>query len=161
MPPKRAAPSSAAATGSKAKKTKTNSSDAAPKHSRNKRWAAVSGSANADQEYRDYVSKYPEEAYSYMCICVPDLDTEPGDEEDEEPDSETDKPTQPSTKCDGGKKCFCHKPTDQYPEHKWKLSNAGYRKYVTQTIHSGLRCPDYFDMYTFNDHYGYGTVEVV
>lgn len=161
MPPKRAAPSSAATTGSKAKKSKLNGSDGVPVQPRNKRWAAVSGSANADQEYREFVEKDPVKAYSYICICVPSFDMKSDDEDEEESDNGADGPAQPSTKCDGGKTCFCLKAASKHPQHGWKLSGAGFRKYFTQSIHSGLRCPDNFDMYTFNDHHGYGTLEVV
>ena len=38
---------------------------------------------------------------------------------------------------------------------------AGSHKLTMQRINADLRNPDLFDMYTFNDHAGYGVLEVV
>ncbi|PQK16836.1 hypothetical protein BB8028_0007g00390 [Beauveria bassiana] len=63
--------------------------------------------------------------------------------------------------CDGGISCLCQKLASQPYGHPWIVSRAGYRKFLTQHLHSYLRNPDFFDMYTFNDHYGYGQLEMM
>ena len=160
MPPKRAADQAA----SKSKKSRP-SADAADTSDpetlrlkqlaavrRNKRWAPVSGSANADAKVQLAIQN-PVKAYSFVCMCQPPFSTGDFDEEDEEDD---DKP-----RCDGGKTCLCDKPAADHPDHKWKLSVAGRAKFYAQRIHCDLRDPDNFHMYTCNDHSAYGVLEVV
>jgi hypothetical protein len=135
---------------------------------RSKRWAAVSGSGNVDLEYRKAMWN-PLVAYRFVCMCQPPFPNgEDDDEEDEDDDDDeenedaeaSDKPKkQPS--CDGGETCLCDKPAAEHPDHIWKFTAAGKRKFFTQQIHCQLRCPDYFRMYTFNDHVGYGILEVL
>ncbi|KAI0874957.1 hypothetical protein GGS24DRAFT_321611 [Hypoxylon argillaceum] len=168
MPPKR---KSAGSSGPASKKTKT-AAPATPakpaetyKPPRSERWAAVSGSANAEAFYR-MVWKDEEKAYSYITICSlaeaesddeeDDDDSEnSNDEEDEEEDEE-----RQGLRC-GKKRCMCFKPAAANPEHPWAISVAGLRKFETQFVHAGLRDPDNFSMYTFNDHAGYGSLEVL
>ncbi|KAI0131487.1 hypothetical protein F4814DRAFT_406176 [Daldinia grandis] len=161
MPPKRRAPS----TTTSRKKVKT-SSDEPPK---NKRWSAVSGSANADADYKTIWEK-PDKWYSFVTICPPipedDEDDEEEGEDDDENDTEDD--TEDDTKDESRdgpkctrKGCICSKPAGENPDYPWLVSRAGYRKYCTQDIHFSLRNPDYFDMYTYNDHVGYGCVQIV
>jgi hypothetical protein len=172
MPPKRgpaAAPSQA-----KKKRPSTDSTDATatsqPSIPRNKRWAAVSASGNADDEYRLFVHN-PVTAYDFVCMCQPpfsngDDDEDDEDEEDEEEDEDEDEDEEAGEKekkvrCDGGETCLCNKPASEHPDHVWKLSAAGKRKFFTQRIHCQMRSPDNFNMYTFNDHEGYGVLEIL
>lgn len=163
MPPKRAA-DQAASTAKKSRKS-TDAADASDSEAankqqraavrRNKRWAAVSGSANADTEYQLAIQN-PVKAYSFVCLCQPPFSTGDSDDEEEDEDEAADKP-----RCDGGKTCLCDKPAADHPDHKWKLSVAGKAKFFSQRTQCDLRDPDNFHMYTFNDHSAYGVVEVV
>ncbi|KAI5918765.1 hypothetical protein F4810DRAFT_554932 [Camillea tinctor] len=199
MPPKRAAPGRAVsstrnkrARSSTSTSASTSASASAPASSstsntissdeppRSTRWASVSGSANADADYKT-TWKNPAKSYSYITICPPVMGYEDEDDEDEEDDSEDDdddddddddgdsvkeeEAPRPDDGRDGpkcGKKdCMCFKPASEHPDYPWVVSRAGYRKFFTQHIHAQLRDPDNFDMYTFNDHAGYGILEVV
>ncbi len=165
MPPKRPA---AGAGGSKAKKSRPsaegtdsnagstgNGSPAELEIPRNKRWAAVSGSGNADDDFNT-VLQNPVKAFSFVCLCRPPFRNGPADDSDDEDSDAGDKVT-----CDGGKTCLCDKPAADHPDHVWKLSVAGKRLFFTQLIHFELRCPDNFDMYTYNDHTGLGVLEIL
>ncbi|KXX80644.1 hypothetical protein MMYC01_203400 [Madurella mycetomatis] len=171
MPPKRAA----GTVPSRAKKPRQNTGGetddataAKPVIPRSDRWAAVSGSANADADYRQSMEN-PVTAYSFVCLCrAPFTVGIDDDEEDEEEDEAEEgkgkgkgKREEKKPPCDGGKTCLCNKPAAEHPGHVWKLSAAGKRKFFTQRIHFELRCPDNFGMYTFNDHAGYGMLEIV
>ncbi|KAI0025867.1 hypothetical protein F4780DRAFT_233434 [Xylariomycetidae sp. FL0641] len=155
MPPKRAAQEDGAAAN---KKAKTASDDESEMPAPSKRWSAVSGSANADSDYRTTWTK-PEKWYSYITFCGPpgvssDDEDEDEDEEDEDEDDEI------REGC-GKKDCVCQKPSSDNPDHPWHVSKAGYRKFNTQFIFHQLRDPDNFDMYTFNDHSAYGALETL
>ncbi|KAI1654161.1 hypothetical protein F4813DRAFT_215619 [Daldinia decipiens] len=160
MPPKRPA----ASAGTSRKKAKT-LSDEPPK---SKRWSAVSGSANADADYKTIWEK-PDKWYSFVTICPPipddDDDEDEDEDEDKEQEEEVDEDDPEDESRDGPrctrKGCICSKPAGENPDHPWVVSRAGYRKYSTQNIHFSLRNPDYFDMYTYNDHVGYGCVQIV
>ncbi|XXG97885.1 hypothetical protein Hte_004199 [Hypoxylon texense] len=157
MPPKRSAPSTSA---SASKRTKT-PSDEPP---RSDRWSPVSGSANAEADYRT-TWKNPDKWYSFVTICPllrDEDDDEDDDEEDDEDDDEEDEEDEDEeAETCGQKGCVCLKPLGENPEHPWVVSQAGFRKYSTQRIHLELRNPDNFSMYTFNDHAAYGCIEVV
>ncbi|KAI1780282.1 hypothetical protein F4818DRAFT_1423 [Hypoxylon cercidicola] len=155
MPPKRAASSTSA---SASKRTKT-STDEPP---RSERWSAVSGSANADADYKT-TWKNPDKWYSFVTICSPLKDEDEDEDEDDEDEDDEDDDENEDDEGDGcGRKhCVCLKPLAENPEHPWVISQAGYRKYSTQRIHLELRNPDNFQMYTFNDHAAYGGIEVV
>ncbi|KAI1799354.1 hypothetical protein F4811DRAFT_109001 [Daldinia bambusicola] len=161
MPPKRAASGASTAANKKAK----TSSGEPP---RSKRWSAVSGSANADADYKT-TWKNPDKWYSFVTICPPSADDDDEDEEDEEEDednedsdeeSENEEGSRDGPRC-GRKHCMCFKPAGENPDHPWVVSQAGYRKYDTQHIFFALRDPDNFEMHTYNDHAGYGCVEMV
>ncbi|KAL1958226.1 hypothetical protein VTO42DRAFT_4734 [Malbranchea cinnamomea] len=66
-----------------------------------------------------------------------------------------------SRQCDGSETCLCNRPAPEHPEHQFTITNAGVQKYGMQHIHADLRRPDLFQMYTLNDHAGYGLVGVV
>ncbi|KAI0376558.1 hypothetical protein F5Y04DRAFT_266047 [Hypomontagnella monticulosa] len=162
MPPKRAA----SASGTSAKKRAKTPADEPPK---SRRWSKVSGSANADDDYKT-TWKNPDKSYAFITICSPirenhedddedeenedDKNSEEGDDQDEADDEGRDGPT-----C-GKKGCVCFRPAQDNPDHLWLVSQAGHRKFYTQLIHVSLRDPDNFGMYTFNDHAGYGCLEV-
>jgi hypothetical protein len=115
---------------------------------RNKRWSpAISGSANADMQYR-IATKDPAEAHSFVCFCQAPF-----------PNGEKKNAKQP--KCDGGVTCLCNKPAAEHPNHTWVVSFAGKHKFHAQEVHCELRCPDNFGMYTINKHYSYGILEVL
>lgn len=61
------------------------------------------------------------------------------------------------------KPCYCYKrvDSDSNPEHPWVISWAGMRKFENQFLHVYVRIPDYFSMYTFNDHAAYGSLQVL
>jgi hypothetical protein len=126
------------------------------------------------------VMQNPVTAYAFVCLCQPpfrtsddgdedeDDDEEEEDEEEKDEDEEDEENKEPENsgklkrgKCDGGKTCLCDKPAAEHPDHIWKLSAAGKDKFFTQRIHVDLRSPDTFGMYTFNDHEGYGVLEVL
>jgi len=159
MPPKRAAPSSSAASNAPAKKLRPSTKGtgaenaAALEPARDPRWAPLSGSANADMNYKITMSN-PVEAYSFTLLCQPPFPN--GDEDDEEDEDE-----EPKQRCDGGKTCLCSKPAADHPDHPWKLTVAGKTKYFIQHTQCDLRDPDNFEMYTFNDHMAYGVLEVI
>ncbi|KAK1753692.1 hypothetical protein QBC47DRAFT_326192 [Echria macrotheca] len=169
MPPKRAAPSSAAASKPPAKKSRPSTEGtgtenaAAPEPTRDPRWAPLSGSANADMNYKITMSN-PVEAYSFTLLCQPPFPNSDEDDEDDEEDEEDEEEEDEAPKkqrCDGGKTCICSKPASEYPDHPWKLSVAGKTKYFIQHTQCDLRDPDNFGMYTFNDHMAYGVLEVI
>lgn len=170
MAPKRGA----AASASRAKKARSSSEgteDAAtaqpaqPSIPRNKRWAVISASANADMDYK-MATQNPLTAYNFVCFCqAPFPNGDDSDDEEEEDDEDEENDAEPTSnkrpRCDGGETCLCDKPASEHPDHIWKLSVAGKRLYFTQHIHFELRNPDSFGMYTFNDHVGYGVLEML
>ncbi|KAE8414268.1 hypothetical protein BDV36DRAFT_286322 [Aspergillus pseudocaelatus] len=134
-----------------------------PSIPRNKRWSAVSASANADVAYQKFLKEKPN-VYEYVCICKrPGADDDDEDEDEDEDDAEDDAEDGDNNEaeCDGGKTCRCFKPAADYPDHPWIFSRAGLDKMITYRIMLDLRDPDSFSMYTFNDHSGYGAIEVV
>ncbi|KAK4150906.1 hypothetical protein C8A00DRAFT_36482 [Chaetomidium leptoderma] len=183
MPPK-----PAAGTGpGRAKKSRlsTDADGSDGDDTRSKRWSPVSGSANLDMVYkRD--TRNPVSAYNFLCMCRPPFyngenlgrkaqDGDDEDDEDDEGDEEnkenaqgeegetSEKSDMPpkQAKCDAGDTCLCNDAASEHPDHVWKLSFAGKRKFETQRLHAQLRCPDYFDMYTFNRHGAYGMLELL
>ena len=62
--------------------------------------------------------------------------------------------------CDAGKTCLCFKPAAEHPNHPRVLTLATTQKLTALRIMSSLRDPDGFGMYTYNDHLGYGVLEV-
>ncbi|KAI1451330.1 hypothetical protein F4805DRAFT_451832 [Annulohypoxylon moriforme] len=162
MPPRRAAPGSAASSRNRTRST---------------RWSTISASANADADYKT-IWQNSDRWYTFMTICSPmqDDDDDEDDDNDEE-DEDEDEDAEDDDDANGGnnvaegasrdgprcgkKHCLCFKPVLQNPDHPWIISKAGYRKYSTQHIHLSLRDPDNFDMYTFNDHTSYGCIEIV
>ncbi|KAI0539344.1 hypothetical protein GGR58DRAFT_464703 [Xylaria digitata] len=191
MPPKR---KSTGSNGPAQKRAKPAAATTEPVYvpPRSKRWSAVSGSANAEADYR-MVWKDEEKAYSYITLCTAffnqsddeddddgdddsdDDDSEKGDEsndedKEEEDEEEDDDEEEDEDNDDGAerlgppcekKRCRCFKPLASNPEHPWVISWAGFRKFNNQFTHIFLRDPDNFSMYTFNDHAGYGSLEVL
>ncbi|KAK0615358.1 hypothetical protein B0T17DRAFT_657547 [Bombardia bombarda] len=147
-----------------------------PSIPRNKRWADVSNSANVDHKYKLAVHN-PVSAYEYVCMCQPpfsnggdddDSDDDDSDEEEDEEEgddenggNEPKKTSGGRGRCDAGETCLCNKPAADHPDHPWQVTVAGKHKFYTQRIHCGTRCPDDFGMYTFNDHEGYGVMEII
>ncbi|KAK1995840.1 hypothetical protein LX36DRAFT_659190 [Colletotrichum falcatum] len=177
MPPKRRANAAEAPGTAKKTKTKTTTSDAAAPanetrwSTKNNRWSAVSASRNADNDYKE---AHDSEAYAYTCRCPfgmkpgGDSGDEDDDEDDEDEDDEDDEDggddegdKQPRAKCDGGETCLCTKPAAEHPDAPFFMTNAGYRKLMTQQIHCQVRDPDNFSMYTYNDHSAYGVLQVI
>ncbi|KAH9883568.1 hypothetical protein F4778DRAFT_775118 [Xylariomycetidae sp. FL2044] len=163
MPPKRAAPPAGGASANKKAKSVAGAADEPP---RSKRWALVSGSANADNDYKT-TWKNPERSYAFITICTPrysgadeDDDDGDGDGDGDDDDDDDDVESGDGPKC-GKKGCVCFKSPEENPEQPWIISRAGHRKFYTQFIHAALRDPDAFGMYTFNDHAGYGCLELV
>lgn len=179
MPPKR---QSTDASGNASKKSKTAADNTdEPVIPRGKRWSKVSASANADDGYRLQISK--PEAYAYLCLCKPLHDRGSGsedewDEEDEDEDEENAnkvsrevlefsdsvfdiyRTQEKKPACDGGKTCVCLKPAAEHPDQPWVITRAATHKLNTLRIMGSLRDPDGFGMYTYNDHFGYGCVEL-
>ncbi len=140
-----------------------------------KRWAPVSGSANAEMDYK-WATRDPKAAYAFVCMCRPpfrlqDDDPEPewdGREFDDdesndggEDDENKDENEPDEYGCDRGKTCHCDKPASQHPDHIWKLSAAGKHKLFTQRIHYQVRCPRYFGSLSFKYHIEYGVLEML
>ncbi|KAI0412080.1 hypothetical protein F5X98DRAFT_23540 [Xylaria grammica] len=173
MPPKR---KSTGSSGPANKRAKAAAAVPEPEYEppRSKRWSAVSGSANAESEYRMFW-KDEKKAYSYITLCSPpysddddsDSDTDDdsededeSDEEDAEQEEEDDGAERLGPRCEK-KRCKCFKPLASNPEHPWVVSWAGFNKFNNQFIHTFLRDPDNFSMYTYNDHAGYGSIETL
>jgi hypothetical protein len=170
MPPKRKSTDAAGDSASKKSKASTDNAPAVTPVPRSKRWSkGVSGSANADTEYRTMMTRNPKPAWEFVCQCRPiaeadDDDSEDEDEEDEDEDGEGEgepKKTDRRPPCDNGKSCLCTKSSSEHPEHPYTLSLGGVQKFSTTAILCSLRNPDMFDMYIYNDFYGYGLLEVV
>jgi hypothetical protein len=53
------------------------------------------------------------------------------------------------------------KPASQFPDHKWIISEQGWEAYINLGEQADYRDPDNFDMYIYNDFYGYGIQEVI
>ncbi|RVD80935.1 uncharacterized protein DFL_008819 [Arthrobotrys flagrans] len=184
MPPKRAAPASSGAAPKKprsdAKGSNSDSSDNEqfPRPPRSKRWAKVSGSGNLDDSYR-FNTRNPAKAYKYVCLCRAPFEGEDDEEEsdgwddvEEDEDEEVEDEDEvveeveesanpPKNQCDGGRTCICNKLVEEHPDHPWKITVAAKSKFFDQISHCGLRDPDNFQMYTYNDHAGYGTIEAI
>lgn len=128
---------------------------------RNKRWSAVSASANADTSCKLFLKNNPNAYDEHQCLCKLPGDGDEDEEEDEEEEEETEgKETQP-TKCDGGETCLCDKLAADHPGHPFIFSKAALNKLSAYTIMMDLRDPDNFAMYTFNDHSAYGAIEMM
>lgn len=122
MPPKAAAKRAAPAAERQSKRAKTFAAtpalpaENAPSLSNSKRWAKVSASRNADDDFR-LAAQDASRANAYMCICKPPFIDQNGDddEEDVESDEEDDDDDVENTakarhggdkpKCDDGRKC--------------------------------------------------------
>jgi len=178
MPPKRRSTGPSAPSSKKAKATpEPTREEETYKPPRSERWSAVSASANAEADYR-IRWKDEKKAYSYITLCRAlyleddDDEDEDEDEEDEEEEEEeeeegdegeeeeSDASDQIGPRC-GKKRCVCFKPLAANPDHPWVISQAGFWKFDAQSIHSSLRIPDNFSMYTFNDHTAYGSIQVI
>ncbi|KAH7137570.1 hypothetical protein EDB81DRAFT_799567 [Dactylonectria macrodidyma] len=120
---------------------------------RSTRWAKVSGSKNLDIEYMK-TTRNLEEVYAFVCICNPirDVDEE---EDDDNADAEN------KVRCDKGRTCPCNKQFSELPSHPYTISKAGLARNHCAANMMNLRTPDFFDIYTFNDHAAYGALEVV
>ncbi|KAK6525366.1 hypothetical protein TWF694_005505 [Orbilia ellipsospora] len=149
---------------------------AAKKFPRNKRYAKISVSGNLDTIYLEEFKNKPQEAYNYICLCsLPFPDREPYDPKKdktivwrsgETPPPEAfadfyDAEDDEDDACDGGDTCICTKPATAHPNHKWIMTAAARLKYFQTRINCDIRNPELFDMYTFNDHAGYGVIEVI
>ncbi|KAI8944430.1 hypothetical protein F4801DRAFT_571691 [Xylaria longipes] len=184
MPPKRKSTGSSGPASKKAKgaAAATPAAEDTYEPPRGERWAAVSGSANLEGNYR-MVWKDEEKAYSYITLCsayyvrdddeddedddseASDKDDSDDNEDDDEDEEGGEEDTGDGTKRLGPrcekKRCVCFKPLSANPEHPWVISWAGFNKFNSQFTLANLRIPDNFDMYTFNDHAGYGSLEVL
>jgi hypothetical protein len=169
MPPKRKSTDAAPASASKKSKASTDDAPEKPQVPRSKRWSkGISGSANADTEYRTMMTHNPESAWELVCQCRPiagsddeDEDEDEDDEDDNEEDGEGEPKKTDRPLCDNGKTCLCTKPSKDHPDHPYTLSLGGIQKFRTTAIMCSLRDPDLFEMYIYNDFYGYGLVEVL
>lgn len=95
---------------------------------------------------------------------MPTDEDDEDEDEDEEDDDEEGAPKPQKQKrlvCDGGKTCPCFKPASDHPGHLYVVTSAGLTRHLYSGNMMSFRTPDYFDMYTFNDHSAYGAVEVV
>ncbi|KAE8364716.1 hypothetical protein BDV27DRAFT_111365 [Aspergillus caelatus] len=154
--------------GPKSDKNSNGTSSQPQPQPRSNRWSKHCVSANLDAHYSWFVTSDYDHAFSYVCFCPPTSEVEDEDEEWETEDSADDEPEDsvedanpnPNPKCDGGKKCLCHKLASDHPEYPWVATRAGVRKFTNQHVHADIRCPDVFDMDVFNDFTGYGLVEV-
>lgn len=73
------------------------------------------------------------------------------EENEDEADEESGSKTAGKSKCDNRETCLCCKPAKDHPEHEWVVTYAGFRKWIAQLSMAPLRCPDNFNMYTWND----------
>src|SRR5271155_708292 len=88
-----------------------------------------------------------------------DYDSEEDESEEEENEDGTGN-ERARTVC-GRRDCMCKKPAAEHPEHKWIISENGY-KVTAKLQHEALtRDQDAMDSYQYNDFSGYGFQEVV
>jgi hypothetical protein len=162
MPPKRGATTASSRAKKSRPSTDSAQSEQEPDIPRNKRWAKVSGSANAEGDYQ-FMVRNPMTAYEFVCLCRPPFPNGDDDDDDDDEDHDEEADGEPGRRasCDGGKTCLCDKPASEHPDHPWVMSKAAKRKFFVQRIHCQLRSPDSFGMDTFNDHEGYGALEVL
>jgi hypothetical protein len=130
----------------------------------NSRYTPHSGSANLEAEYH-LQTRDKDKAYSYICLCRPFLKTassgeDDDDDDDDEDEEDEDEDGEGGNACDGGETCICLKSADDHPDHPWVVTKAGQIKLNQMHIQADLRCPDNFQMYTFNDHEAYGMMQV-
>ncbi|KAH7118260.1 hypothetical protein B0J13DRAFT_652218 [Dactylonectria estremocensis] len=64
-------------------------------------------------------------------------------------------------KHDKGRTCPCNKQFSELPSHPYTISKAGLARNHCAANMMNLRTPDFFAMYTFNDHAAYGALEMV
>ncbi|KAH0428330.1 hypothetical protein CcaCcLH18_09102 [Colletotrichum camelliae] len=166
MPPKRR--SDASDVSGSSKKTKTTPEASPSSESEPPRWAAksrftkVSNTRNADRDYKEKMAD-AKKAFEFICRCPwgtkrnlgggeeeGEGDWEDEDEEDEDEDEE--EGDGPKPKCDLGKTCLCEKPAADHPDAPYVIMRAGYYKLMNQQPNVQVRDPDFFGMYTYNDH---------
>ena len=94
-------------------------------------------------------------------MLVEDVEDEDKDDENEDKDDEDEDDEDEDNTCGGAKECLCYKLADDHPEHNWIVTKKGYELMKEWLIQADKRCPDNFDMYIFNDFYGYGICEVI
>ena len=145
---------------------------ATDQHSQNTKKAATSSKASskAKSVAKDEDGKVSRRASgkTWICICRPSIEIEKeqrltGDDEDDDDEVEDDEDDDDEDAVDtcGGKDCLCFKLADDHPEHKWIVTKKGFELQNEWLNQADKRCPDNFDMYIFNDFYGYGICEVI
>ncbi|KAM3442414.1 hypothetical protein MY4824_001008 [Beauveria thailandica] len=158
---------------SRAKKTKTTKAAAKtplpPLLRAPERWSAASVSANIARGHEEWLAK-PDEAWVWECSCPPrferpiasfwDDEEDEEDEDDEEDDGDSEDKEAKQPEC-GGESCMCDKKAVDHPDYPWVLTMVGKQLYLSQYDLATMRDPDNFRMYTFNDHYGYGLIEML
>lgn len=133
----------------------------------------MSASGNVEDGFEELLEDAAK-AYAFECSCPPifeqpspsadekededEDEEEEGEDEDEEWDKEK---AAGQAKCDDGKTCMCRKKPEDHPDHAWSMTEAGRHKYLSQYILATLRNPDNFNMYTYNEHFGYGLIEML
>lgn len=137
---------------------------AKPSRPDDSRWAKVSASGNVEDGFERLLEDAAK-AYTFECSCTPVFERSgPGADEDEDEDEDEEGDNEKAAgqaKCDDGKTCMCRKKPEDHPDHAWSMTEAGRHKYLSQYIHATLRNPDNFNMYTYNDHFGYGLIEML
>lgn len=140
-------------------------------HSQNTKKAATSSKASSKSKSvaRDADGRVSQSASgkTWICICRPSSEIakeqgriEDDEDEDEDEDDEDEDDEDAEDTC-GGKDCLCFKLADDHPEHKWIVTKKGFELQNEWLNQADKRCPDNFDMYIFNDFYGYGICEVI
>jgi hypothetical protein len=93
-------------------------------------------------------------------ISDEDFDEDEDEDEDEEVTGDADigviRP-----RCDGGVRCMCKKPAEDYPDHKWIVTQKGFALSLEWLQQVENRHQENFDMYISNDFNGYGICEVM
>lgn len=115
----------------------------------------------------------------WVCLCVPpdmgsekeqdpDEDTVDFSDEDEDEDVDEDEevtrdadigPIRP--RCDGGIRCICKKPAENYPNYTWIVTQKGFELSLEWLSQVQKRYPENFDMYIFDDFNGHRVCEVM
>ncbi|KAJ5605549.1 hypothetical protein N7510_008330 [Penicillium lagena] len=148
------------------KRKSSDNADAQPKRSKvggvttekESRWSKVSCSGNIYEGYKRSTSNAPD-AYAWECQCKAPF--EELDDNEEEPASDEEDEDEVEDTCDDGKTCLCGKSAAEHPDHPWVFTFAGRHKFFSSMLQLSLRNPDCFDMYVYNDSYGWGIMEVV
>ncbi|CAI7658626.1 unnamed protein product [Penicillium glandicola] len=159
MPPKRK-PTDSAASGAKKSKPaakKPEVEDVETERALDKRWAPVSVSRNADSGFR-FQTRDPVKAFTYVCLGRAPWKTQVAEDESGEDEESVEQKKKDDAEADDATTL---EPASEHLGEKWIFTNAGVAKWIATKQGTSVRDPDNFDMYVYNDFFGYAIMELV